>query len=149
MSDINPNSQRNLLTSPLLKNIHLCRDMPSQSVIFNILESVLYQQIKHRLGIFKRVWKMSQSVDFHLSLCNLCNLWICVLLPPELMNTSYNIVNLTCFCLQVSTFQPMPIVLEIFLDWRCRDSNCKIILLFLASESIIFGFPQKESLLRS
>ena len=85
MSDINTNSQRNLLMSPLLKNIHLCRDMPSQSVIFNILESVFYQEIKHRLGIFKRVWKMSQSVDFHLSLYNLCNLrnlWICVLLPP-------------------------------------------------------------------
>ena len=29
---------------------------------------------------------MSQSVHFHLSLCNLCNLrnlWICVLLPPS------------------------------------------------------------------
>ena len=46
---------------------------------------MFYQKIKHRLGIFKRAWKMSQSVDFHLSLfnlCNLCNLWICVLLPP-------------------------------------------------------------------
>ena len=33
---------------------------------------------------------MSQSVDFHFSLCNLCNLcnlWICVLLPPFLSGT--------------------------------------------------------------
>ena len=61
--------------------------MPSQSVFYHIgIWSLCFtKRIKHRLGTYKRVWKMSQSVDFHLSLfnlCNLCNLWICVLLPP-------------------------------------------------------------------
>ena len=71
---------------------YICVHMPSQSVFYHIWICVLPKRIKYRLGIFKGVWKMSQSVysvsqsvDFHLSLCNLCNLcnlWICVLLPP-------------------------------------------------------------------
>ena len=59
----------------------------------SILESVFYQKIKHRQGIFKRVWKMSQSVDFHL---NLCNLWICILLPPLVWHSIFDTATTLC-----------------------------------------------------
>ena len=61
VSDINTNSQRNL-RSNVTFFIFVC--ICPLNLCFIICESAFYQKkkMKYRLGIFKGVWKMSQSV---------------------------------------------------------------------------------------